>query len=126
MRADDPWLGVKSTQRAIYDAARANLPSELDELIYCNDDGWLCEGTITNIFVDQGEGLLTPPLDCGVLPGVLREELLEMGRAREVRLRLNDLAICDRIYVGNSLRGLIPARLCTPAPRDGRPRRSDH
>ena len=57
--------------------------------------------------------LLTPPLACGLLPGVLRARLLREGRAREAVLRPADLA-ARRLFVGNSLRGLIPARLVAP------------
>lgn len=111
LRAEDPWLSVKTTQRQIYDTARAGLPPHLDELIFLNEDGWLCEGTITNLFVDLGDGLLTPPLSCGVLPGVLRAALIDTGRAREAPLDLAALSGGRALYVGNSLRGLIPARL---------------
>ena len=110
LRSDDPWLGVKSTKRPAYDAARAALPAGAEEAILLNERDELCDGTITTAFVDLGAGLLTPPLACGVLPGVLRAELLAQGRARERRLTPSDLAH-GSLFVGNSLRGLIPARL---------------
>jgi para-aminobenzoate synthetase/4-amino-4-deoxychorismate lyase len=53
--------------------------------------------------------LLTPPLSLGLLPGVLRAELIEKGRAVESHLRPADLA--QGFFLGNSLRGLVPARL---------------
>ena len=65
-------------------------------------------GTITTVFFDAGAGLRTPPLACGLLPGVLREEMLDTGQAREAVLRGEDLGRV-RLWVGNSLRGLIPA-----------------
>jgi 4-amino-4-deoxychorismate lyase len=46
----------------------------------------------------------TPPLSCGLLPGVLRAEL---ACAEEI-LRAEDLPQV-RLWVGNALRGLIPA-----------------
>ncbi|MGK7654021.1 aminotransferase class IV family protein [Roseovarius sp. B08] len=109
--ATDPWLSVKSTERALYDRTRADLPEEVDEVIFLNTDGAVCEGTITNVFVDRGDGLETPALSCGVLPGVLRASLIAEGRAREAVLTPNDLAGTRALYVGNALRGLIPARL---------------
>jgi 4-amino-4-deoxychorismate lyase len=109
LRSDDPWLRVKTTRRALYDAARAALPAGVDEAIFTNERGEVCEGTITNVFADLGEGLVTPPLACGLLPGVLRAELLGEGRAREAVLRAEDL-LRARLFVGNALRGLIPAR----------------
>ncbi len=105
--SDDPWLGVKTTRRAAYDRARAALGG-LDEAVFLNERGEVCDGTITTVFFDRGDGLRTPPLSCGLLPGVLREEMLETGQAREEVLRGEDLPAV-RLWVGNSLRGLIPA-----------------
>ncbi|TIX48763.1 MAG: hypothetical protein E5V33_30300, partial [Mesorhizobium sp.] len=96
-----------------YQRARAEyLASRADEVLLANERGELCEGTITNLFADFGDGVLaTPRLDCGLLPGVLRGELLDEGRAREAIYTLDDLKSAKAIFVGNSLRGLIPARL---------------
>ncbi|MBA3448523.1 MAG: aminotransferase class IV [Pseudaminobacter sp.] len=111
--ANDPLLRHKTTRRQVYDAARAEFSrDEADEVILLNGDGQVCEGTITNFFVDRGDGvLLTPRLECGLLPGVLRGELLETGRATEAILAPNDLRGAKAVFVGNSLRGLIRARL---------------
>lgn len=101
----DPWLRHKTTRRAVYDTARAALPAGLDEVIFLNECGDVCEGTITTVFFDRGAGLRTPPLACGVLPGVLRAEL----GVREEVLQARDLPYV-RLWVGNALRGLMPAR----------------
>jgi 4-amino-4-deoxychorismate lyase len=100
----DPWLTMKSTRRRVYDAARAGLPEGLDEVIFLNEHGQVCDGSITTVFFDRGQGMRTPPLACGLLPGVLRAEL---GCPEEVLLPqdLRDV----RLWVGNALRGLIPA-----------------
>lgn len=105
----DPWLRLKTTRRAVYDAARATMPEGLDEFLFLNERGEVCDGTITTLFFDRGEGLRTPPLSCGLLAGVLRAELLEQGRCREEKLRPGDLPRV-RLWVGNALRGLMPAR----------------
>ena len=47
----------------------------------------------------------------GLLPGVLRAELLAEGRAREAVIGRSDLIDAGSLLIGNSLRGLIPARL---------------
>ncbi|MCV2880457.1 aminotransferase class IV family protein [Actibacterium sp. XHP0104] len=109
VQADDPWRGVKSSHRAIYDRARADLPEGLDELLFLNERGELAEGTITNVFIKRDRALLTPPLASGCLPGVLRETLLADGTAREAVLTPDDLHGAEAVFVGNSLRGLIPA-----------------
>ena len=104
LRSDDPWLRVKSTKRDAYDRARAALPEGLDEVLFLNERGEVCDGTITSVFFDRGQGMRTPPLSCGLLPGVLRTGL---GCPEEV-LRAGDLPGV-RLWVGNALRGLIPA-----------------
>ena len=110
LQADDPWLGVKSTQRALYDQSRASLPEGLDELIFANTADEICEGTISNLFFDLGAGLCTPPLACGLLPGVLRAEMLAQGACTEAILPLTELPRAQ-LWLGNALRGMIPARL---------------
>jgi 4-amino-4-deoxychorismate lyase len=108
--SSDPWLRLKTTERQLYDAARAALPEGVDELVFLNERDEVCEGTITNVFLDLGDALLTPPVACGLLPGVLRADLLARGACREAVLLPGDLAR-GRLLVGNALRGLIPARL---------------
>lgn len=107
--ADDPWFSVKTTQRALYDNTRAALPIGLDEVIFVNQAGFVSEGTITNVFVKKDGILLTPPILDGVLPGILRSELLDDGRAKEAQLRWADIVSAEAVLVGNSLRGLIRA-----------------
>ena len=109
VHADDPWFTVKTTHREIYDSARAALPNGLDEVVFVNQSGFVSEGTITNVFVQKGDILLTPALSDGVLPGILRAELLNDGRAQEAQLRWADVLAAEDVFVGNSLRGLIRA-----------------
>lgn len=108
-----PLLRHKTTKRAIYEAARAEYTAgQADEVLLLNEKDQLCEGTITTLFADTGEGLLlTPPLTCGLLDGVLRKTLLQQGKAREEILTEQHLKQAHRLYVGNSLRGLIGAEL---------------
>lgn len=108
LRSGDPWLRLKTTRRAHYDAARAALPEGIEEAIFLNERGEVCDGTITTVFFDRGQGLCTPPLSCGLLPGVLRAGMLAEGACREEVLPAGDLPRV-RLWVGNALRGLIPA-----------------
>lgn len=114
--ATDTLLRHKTTRRSVYDHARAEYgKADADEVILLNGSGEVCEGTITTVFADLGDGgpLATPLLRCGLLAGVLRAEMLESGSAREAVLAPADLAAARALFVGNSLRGLIPARLAT-------------
>jgi 4-amino-4-deoxychorismate lyase len=112
--SNDPLLRHKTTRRTAYDAARAEFsPAEADEVVLLNERGEVCEGTITSVFLDRGDDgpLLTPPLSSGLLAGVLRQSLIEDGTAIESRLKVEDLSQARCIHCGNSLRGLIVARL---------------
>ena len=110
VRSDDPWRRLKTTERGVYDRARAGLPEDVDEWLFLNEREELVEGTITNLFIDRGEGLETPSVSSGALPGCLRAELLETGQAREAVLKLVDLDGAE-LWMGNSLRGLIRVEL---------------
>jgi 4-amino-4-deoxychorismate lyase len=112
LSSTDPILRHKTSKRSVYDAARAEHPREtIDEVILFNEKDEVCEGTITNIFLDDGSGtLLTPPLSSGCLAGILRTSLICSKKARNRRLTLDDLKR-HPFYVGNSLRGLIRTEL---------------
>jgi 4-amino-4-deoxychorismate lyase len=111
LASNDPWLRHKTSRRAAHDAARAALPAGVDEALLANERGEIAEGTITSVFADFGGGLLSPPVASGLLPGVLRAELLARGDCREAVIPAAALADARGLFVGNSLRGLIPARL---------------
>lgn len=107
----DVWRRMKTSQRGVYDHARATMPDGADEMVFLNRRGDVAEGTITNVFVADMSGmLLTPPVSAGALPGVLRAELLALGKAKIARLSVSDLRN-GTLYCGNSLRGLIAAEL---------------
>ena len=105
------WLMHKTTNRAFYDTPRQRAHAEqgVDEVLFLNERGELTEGSITNLFVERGGILLTPPLSSGLLPGTLRAELLATGKAEERVLTLADLETAEAIWLGNSVRGLIRA-----------------
>jgi para-aminobenzoate synthetase/4-amino-4-deoxychorismate lyase len=100
-------LRYKTSDRAFYHEALA--AAGTFEIAFTDPEGFLTEGSYTNLFVERGAGLLTPPATRGLLPGLLRQRLIEEGRAREADLRPEDLA--GGFLIGNSVRGLIRARL---------------
>ncbi len=99
-------LRHKTTDRAFYDRSRR--ASGLSEVVFADSGGYLTEGSFTCLFVERDGRLLTPPLSRGLLPSVLRRELIDSGRAIEADLTVSDLE--GGFLLGNSLRGLIPAR----------------
>ncbi len=110
--AADFRLAHKTSDRGFYDSARLCVPG-INEVIFADPAGYLTEGSFTSVFAERSGKLLTPPLPRGCLPSVLRRELIEQGRAIEADIRGEDLA--GGFFLGNSLRGLIPAVLLTKA-----------
>ena len=100
-------LRHKTSDRRFYDRARQE--DGAYETIFVDPDGQLTEGSRTSIFVERDGKLLTPPAARGLIPGILRATLIDEGRAVEAALRPDDLT--EGFYVGNIVRGLIPARL---------------
>lgn len=106
---------IKTSRRDFYtgEHERIRALSNADEVLFLGDDGRLKEGSFTSLFIQVGDRLLTPR-GPGLLPGILRAELLRDGRAVEADLGVDDLLSADAIFVGNSLRGLMPATLISP------------
>lgn len=100
-------LRHKTTDRSFYVEARNAAGSF--EVALLDPEGFITEGSFTNIFVRGPGALLTPPLSRGLLPGVLRAELIANGSAVEAELRPEDLIA--PFFIGNASRGLMPARL---------------
>ncbi|GGA76152.1 aminodeoxychorismate synthase, component I [Edaphobacter acidisoli] len=110
--AGDVFLRHKTTRRELYEREFARARGEgLDEVFFLNERGEVTEGAISNVFVRRGGRLLTPPVSAGVLPGVLRRHLIESGQAEEAVLRLEDVAEAETVFMGNSVRGLVEARV---------------
>lgn len=105
--ADDPRLRWKTTDRSLYrDALKRG---GTYEVLMRDSEGYLTEGCFSSIFVERNEKLLTPPLSRGLLPGVLRRSLIDMGEAVEADLTAADLE--HGFFIGNSARGLVAATL---------------
>jgi len=106
---------IKTAHRDFYDGERERIGTlvSADEVLFLGADGSLKEGSFTSLFVQIGDQLVTPR-GPGLLPGILRAELLAAGQAVEGDISLDDLLSADAILVGNSLRGLMPAMLISP------------
>lgn len=110
--ADDPARRHKGLDRRLYDEASAWARDHgVADVLFCNRAGRLAEGAISNVFVLGGDGRWrTPPVADGALPGVLRAELLDAGRAVEAPLAPGDLQ-GPAVAIGSALRGLRPVRI---------------
>jgi para-aminobenzoate synthetase/4-amino-4-deoxychorismate lyase len=105
--ADDFRLAHKTSDRRFYDEPRR--AAGTFEVLFADEAGFLTEGSFTSLFVERGGRLLTPPSVRGVLPGVLRQRLIDEGRAEEADLVAADLV--RGFLIGNAVRGLVRARL---------------
>jgi para-aminobenzoate synthetase/4-amino-4-deoxychorismate lyase len=106
------FLYHKTTHRPWYATAMERIRAgACAEVCFLNTRNEITEGAISNIFILRDGALITPPVSCGLLPGVLRQRLLRTGRCREKILTLEDLRTAERVYCGNSVRGLKEVRL---------------
>ncbi len=109
------WLYHKTTRREAYDLALRQWPAAEDVLLW-NSRGEVTESCRANVVLDLGAGLVTPPVECGLLAGTLRALLVDSGQVREQVLSLDDLARAHRLCLVNSVRGVWPVRLLGGAP----------
>ena len=91
--------------------------SSVFEGLMCDSDGHLICGTMSNVFVVQGQQLSTPDLSrCGVA-GVMRRHVIALQAATGAKvierdLRWDGLGACDEVFVCNSQFGALPVRAC--------------
>jgi branched-subunit amino acid aminotransferase/4-amino-4-deoxychorismate lyase len=91
---------------------RANLAG-FDDALWLSAEGHVLETCIANIFLVQGHTLYTPPADGSILPGVMREKVLETAHAQgfhinEAGFRLANIEKMDEAFCTNAVRGIIP------------------
>lgn len=110
----DPMLRHKTTRREIYEKAlaeaRKSAPVIFDAILV-NERGEVTETAIANIVAEKDGNLYTPPLSCGLLPGTLRARLLAEGKIRERVMDRGFIESADALFLANSVRGLVKARL---------------
>jgi para-aminobenzoate synthetase/4-amino-4-deoxychorismate lyase len=105
---EDPFFFHKTTRRAFYSRAFASASAAgFADVLFLNSRHQLTEGAISNVVVEKSGRLFTPPVECGLLPGVYRRHLLETrSDIEECILTLADLQSADTIYICNAVRGL--------------------
>ena len=107
----------KTTRRAHYEALAPTDPAVFDHLLF-NQRGELTEFTRGNVAIQLDGQWWTPSLDCGLLPGTYRRELLAQGRLQEAVIPVQQLAQAQGLAFFNGLRGWLDAAL-DPAPTPG-------
>ena len=114
MDTDSPWCFHKTTMRDLYNREYNNaLQRGLFESLFCNRDGQVTEGCISNVIIHYKGNYLTPPVECGLLAGVMREKLLadQSVELLEQVLTRDMVESADALFVCNSVRGIVRVRL---------------
>ncbi len=101
--AGDMFLYYKTTNRAVYEKAKADKP-DADDVLLFNERGEITESCIANVVVELDGRKVTPPVSCGLLAGTLRDSLLEFGEIKEQVVTLDDLKRASAIWLINSVR----------------------
>ena len=119
--SSNPFLYHKTTNREPYRAAKEACPG-YDDILLFNERGEVTESTVANLAVEIDGKLCTPPVQCGLLPGTLRADLLERGVLFERSITVEEMRRSPRVALLNSVRGMYLVQLVqTPEkkPDDG-------
>jgi branched-chain amino acid aminotransferase len=105
--------GIKSSNALLYVlAARYARDNDWDDAVMLNEHGRICEATSSNLFlVLPDKRILTPPVSEGILPGVMRKNLLRWFRengyqAEEVILLTDDFYRAEEVFLCNTIQGI--------------------
>jgi para-aminobenzoate synthetase/4-amino-4-deoxychorismate lyase len=104
------FLFHKTTHREVYETRKALRP-DCDDVLLMNERGELTESTFANLVARLEGKDYTPPVECGLLAGTFRAELLALGKLSERVLRPEDLRRAEAIFLINSVRKWMPAHL---------------
>lgn len=110
VNSSDIFLYHKTTHRRVYLDALNSRP-DCDDVLLWNERGLLTESSIANLVILHEGQWITPPVECGLLPGTFREQLLQEGRIFEEPITMDMLDQAERILLINSVRKWREARL---------------
>jgi len=111
-----PLVSIKSTNYLENILAKEEaLRNGADEGLWLNTSGFLCEGTMSNLFFIKDDILFTPSLASGCLPGTRRQLILDLARSVHIPTyeglyTFSDLLLADEIFMTNALMGIMPVR----------------
>jgi para-aminobenzoate synthetase/4-amino-4-deoxychorismate lyase len=103
VNSQDVFLYHKTTNRSVYEKAKADFP-DADDVLLFNERGEITESCIANVVLELNGRRVTPPVSCGLLAGSLRDRLLESGEIEERVVMLDDLRCAEAIWLINSVR----------------------
>ena len=106
---ENRFLYHKTSNREVYNrAVRIADEIGLFDIVFLNEKGEVAEGARSNVIIRKGSQYFTPPINCGLLPGLFREFLLESQdmHLQERVLYSKDVFCADEVFLCNSVRGL--------------------
>ncbi|MFH1074765.1 MAG: aminodeoxychorismate synthase component I [Candidatus Firestonebacteria bacterium] len=102
------FLYHKTTRRRLYESERQKIKGkDIFDVIFLNEREEVTEGAITNLFIFKEGKYYTPPVSSGLLPGIFREYMIKEKQAVLRVLKLKDLKAADRVFLVNSVRGIV-------------------
>lgn len=109
INSHNDFMYHKTTYRPwFYDSYQKIAKGEVFDEIFFNEKGELTEGSRSNIVLEIKGKLYTPPVSCGLLNGIYRQQ---MKNVTEQILDKSDLEKADKIYCVNSVRGMVEVHL---------------
>jgi branched-chain amino acid aminotransferase len=126
VKAQDSRLKASQYTNGVL-AVLDNLGSDTRELIFLNQDGYVAEGSVSNIFIVKGKQLLTPCAASGILKGVTRDVVIALAKKRglkvsETFLTRHEIYTAQECFMTNTSSEVLPVvRVDARTIGDGKP-----
>ena len=112
--SQSPLPGIKSTNYLLNTLAKMEAEAAgMDEALLLNEQGFLTEGSISNVFLAASSSLVTPPVESGILPGITREVVMGLAAALGIKVieenvGLEELGQFGEAFLTNSMMEIMP------------------
>jgi 4-amino-4-deoxychorismate lyase len=95
------------------------------EGIFLNEDGFLAEGIVSNLFWSKGNILYTPAVSTGILNGITRQFIIELAKSNHLKVEeglysLDEAVEADEMFVTNSIQEIVPITSFEDRPLPGK------
>lgn len=109
-----PFVKIKTLNFLNYIISKEEARRDgFDDAILINTKGYIAEATTSNIFIVKRDSLITPPVSCGILPGITRGVVIEIAkrlkiRVTEKRFSVRELLNSSEVFLTNSCAEVVP------------------
>ncbi len=116
--SNDIFFFHKTTNRKLFERElKRTRDNGFFDVIFLNEKNEITEGSITNIYITKNGTTSTPPLECGLLNGTIRQHMIKRDEIKEKIITRDDLKNADAVYISNSIIGFKKASLKLPGDR---------